>query len=497
MSAPRASSDRRGWAIVAGAFVASALVLTFWGSVRSIDGDEGFYLTAGRYVVEGRHLYADVFYPQMPYLPWLEAVVFRVFGVSLAAGRALSIVTGSLAAAVVTWLVWRVEQSHRAALLAAILYVAHGPSLHMLCLAKTYGLTDLLLLVAFAPFALGRIPRAPWAFVAGAAVAGAIGVRLPSAAVALVLAVLAARAGLRPFLAFVCGGLVGSLGWLIAGASDLDHFWFCNVTFHSLRREVSGMGPIAMQKAGVIAKWLFLPQNVILWVLVLVALWKGPRRWAAACCALALALALAAATPTYLQYMVHFFPFALLAAGPALVILSGRRALTAVVLALYIAGIYPAVRAVPAENELAGKRELWDRRTVSDVTEFIRAHTGADDVVLSWWEGYPVLSGRPGVVGVGFWESNVAKKLHPDAARHYHVMRQEEIDTLIGARVPRVIVTTTDNWRQHKAQIDAGYDLAHQTSTIEVYLRRETPPSAAAVSAAAFVLAFDADIAFI
>jgi hypothetical protein len=462
-----------GWAAIGTAAAGTALILALWASQRALDGDEGFYLAAGRHVVEGQRLYADVFYPQMPYLPWVEAIVFRFFGVSLAAGRMVSIAAASIAAALLAGLVWRLERSSGAALIAAVLYVAHGPSLHMLSLAKTYGLASLLLLAAVAPLALGGTRRPRWALMAGVAAGLAIGVRLPAAAVAFVLAFLAWRQGHRPFLAFACGGLVGSLGWLLAAATSPEHFWFCNVTFHSLRREITGLGPILIQKIAVIAKWLLLPQHLVAWALVGAALWKGPRRWPATCCLVALALTLAAATPTYLQYMVHFFPFVLLAAGPALARIALRPVLTALVVGVYLLGLYPAVQAVPAENPLAEKRQLWDRRTVFDVVRFIRAHTGENDAVLSWWEGYPVLSGRRGFIGVGFWESNVAKKLTPELARRYHVLRQEEVRALIDARAPRVIVTTSDNWRQHRTQIDAGYRLEYTAANIEVYLRRE------------------------
>lgn len=469
----RTKRDPRGWAVIVSAAAGTALILGFWASQRGLDGDEGFYLSAGRHVLEGRRLYADVFYPQMPYLPWMEAIVFRLFGVSLAAGRMLSIAAAALAAGLLAGLIWRLERSPAAALLAAVLGVTHGPSLHMLSLAKTYGLANLFLLAAFAPFASGGVRRVGWAFVAGFAAGVAVGVRLPAAAAGGALAFLAWRQGHRPFIAFASGGLVGSLGWLLAAAASPEHFWFCNVAFHSLRREISGFAPILLQKAVVVAKWLFLPQHLVAWMLMGAALWKGPRRWPAVGCLAALALTLGAATPTYLQYMVHFFPFVLLAAAPALARLTARPGLTALVVGVYLLGLYPAVQAVPADNPLAEKRQLWDRRTVFGVAEFIRTHTAEDDAVLSWWEGYPVLSGRPGFIGVGFWESNVAKKLDPQLARRYHVRPQEEIRALIEARAPRVIVTTSDNWRQHKTQIDAGYRLEHATAGIEVYLRRE------------------------
>jgi hypothetical protein len=52
-------------------------------------------------------------------------------------------------------------------------------------------------------------------------------------------------------------------------------------------------------------------------------------------------------------------------------------------------------------------------------------------------------------------------------------MRQEDVGALIRDRVPAAIVTTTDNWRNHRDAIDAGYLLAHQAASIEVYLRRD------------------------
>jgi hypothetical protein len=456
-----------------------AIALALWAPSRGLDGDEGFYMAAGSHVAAGRRLYADVFYPQMPYLPWMEAIMFRSFGVSLEVARGLSIACASLSAGLLGWLLWRVERSRAAAIVGVVLYAAHGVSLHMLPLAKTYGVGNLLLLIAFAPFAIGRADRWPWAFVAGCAAGCAVGVRLPTAAVAGVLAVLAARQGVAALMGFVAGGLVGSAGWLLAAAQHPDEFWFCNVTFHSLRREVIGIVPVLMQKARVLAKWFVLPQHLVLWALVAAALWIGrPRRWAATLCLVALGVAYAAATPTYLQYMAQLFPFALLAAGPALVAMTRTPRRVALLLAVYLLGLYPAVRAVSGEHELSHKRMLWERDTVAEVVSFVRAHTGDREPLLSWWEGYPVLSDRPGFIGVGFWEANVAKKLSPELAKRYHVMRQEEIAALIRARSPAAILRTSDAWRQHEDAIAAGYRLAHRVAGVEIYLRRDASDGA-------------------
>ena len=47
-------------------------------------------------------------------------------------------------------------------------------------------------------------------------------------------------------------------------------------------------------------------------------------------------------------------------------------------------------------------RQLWRQETVQEVVRQIQLHSSAGDRVLSWWEGYPPLSDRPGFIGVGF-----------------------------------------------------------------------------------------------
>jgi hypothetical protein len=49
--------------------------------MRFIDGDEGFYLMAARLVSEGKHLYSDFFFPQMPLVPKVVGCWFSLVGV--------------------------------------------------------------------------------------------------------------------------------------------------------------------------------------------------------------------------------------------------------------------------------------------------------------------------------------------------------------------------------------------------------------------------------
>ncbi len=451
-----------------------SLVLGFWTSRRGINADEGFYLAAGRYVAEGRRLYADVFFPQMPYLPWMQGTFFGKAAGSLALGRTLSVVAAVLTGGVLSLIAWR--QSHDAAVTAFVgaLYVFNAVLLNGLSIAKNFAWPNLCLMIAFAPFALNVAQRPAWAMLAGLAMAAAIGFRLAVAPVALVLGVLAWQLSLRSLIAFAAGGVLGSLPWLVVAARAPEDFWFCNVTFHTMRRELTGLGPILAQKASVVGKWILLPQHLVLWVLAGLGLWWEPRRmWPAAACTVLLMASCAAATPTYLEYMSQFVPFVLLLALPAIALLVRRRAVAVVVLGIYLLGLYPALKSAASDEAIADKRALWHLDTVREVAAYLDTHTPQDQRVLSWWEGYPVLSGRPGYVGVGFWESNVAKKLAPERAHRYHLLRQEDLRVLVEQRDPSAIVVPDGTWDALRPAISSGYTPAHRVGAVQIYLRVE------------------------
>jgi hypothetical protein len=75
------------------AAAAGAIVLAIFAGVsthRLIDGDEGFYLVAARLVGEGKRLYRDFFYLQLPALPHVFAAWFAVAGAGWVQARLLA-----------------------------------------------------------------------------------------------------------------------------------------------------------------------------------------------------------------------------------------------------------------------------------------------------------------------------------------------------------------------------------------------------------------------
>lgn len=472
MSETALAPRRRGGFLVASVIVAQAILLGFWASQRGVNADEGFYLAASRAVLEGRRLYADVFFPQMPYLPSAEALLFSLTGVSLGAGRALCVIAGALGAGLLAAFAWRDQRRADVVIAVAVLYAASGVLLTSLSIVKTYALANLALLAAF--FLLTLPGQISWghAFVAGMAAAVAIGVRLAIAPAALFFALLALRGGVVAFVAFAAGGILASLPWLASVWQSPDHFWFCNVSFHSLRREMVGVGAMIAQKLRVVAKWFLVPQHLVLWSLVGAGLIMAPRRtWAAAATTAVLAVAYALATPTYLEYTAQFLPFMLIVTIPAVAWLLDRRPYGIALIVIYVLAIYPFVRAGGDDDVIAAKRSLWKLETVEAVTRAIQNETKPDDPVLSWWEGYPVLSSRRTFDGVGFWESNVAKKISASDAARYHVLQRVDLERLVDARRARAVVIADGEWEFLRPVLQrSGYRAAHRIDAIEVYV---------------------------
>jgi hypothetical protein len=350
---PSAAAIR--WGTAAGLFTAvcvgAGLILWGMASVRGVNADEGFYLLAGWRVLLGQRPYADFFFPQMPYLPYLAAWTLDLAGPSLPAVRVTSVLCAALLAGVLA--VAAAQQTGRlaAGALVAILYAANALVLQYLTIAKPYAVANLFLAIAFL---LVVVPASGWVWVAvaGACAGIAVGARLPSIAVLGILSMWTMWRGWRPALAFALGAVAASLPWIWLATQDPAAFWFGNVGFHALRGELSSTDALLTQKAMVLAKWLFLPQNAVLWALAIAGAIIRPREgMLAMLCAGALAAGYLAATPTYLEYMVQMVPFLLLSAAPAVAALSGKRAVAVAVVALYVGGLVAARRTAPDASQ--------------------------------------------------------------------------------------------------------------------------------------------------
>jgi hypothetical protein len=100
----------------------AVLMLTLHGQRMVLTGDEGIMLDAGERIAAGQHPYVDFATYMSPGSYWLQAIVFRWFGLALWTARVIVILDFSLQCALVYWLVARL--SSRPAAVAALLAFA-------------------------------------------------------------------------------------------------------------------------------------------------------------------------------------------------------------------------------------------------------------------------------------------------------------------------------------------------------------------------------------
>lgn len=461
-------------AVRLGVAVAAVLLLGFgWLAARhGVNADEGFYVLAALRVAAGERVYAEFFYPQMPYLPWVAAPLLAWSGPSLLLPRLLSVVPGALLGGLLAAVAWRRTASLTAAIGVALLYGLHGLSLNYLTVTKTYGLANLAAVAGFL-LLVGGQPTTWRALAAGLCLGFGVGVRLPLAPLLVLGALWSGWHERRLLLSFAAGALVALTPCVILLLRDFDVFWFNNLGFHAVRKEISGLGPILAQKVDVLSKWTLLPQNFVLWGLALGGCWKAPRL---ALPPLIVGMSLAAvylyATPTYLEYLIQIVPFLLLAALPLWTVLRSRRVVLALVASVYAVGLLLSLRPVAQAPERQRKLQLWNLDRVEAVSHFLRSNSEPGDRILSWWEGYPWLANRDGYRGVGFWESNVGKKLPPADRGRYHVLGRDELRELIDSRDPRLIVVAEGVWPELRPTIEASYERRFRLGAVEVFGRR-------------------------
>jgi len=85
--------------------------------------DEGIYLDAAERILHGQKPYVDFFGYMSPGSFWMQALAFRLFGVTLAAGRVLVILYVALECSLIYWLVERFA-SRAAAIITALFFLA-------------------------------------------------------------------------------------------------------------------------------------------------------------------------------------------------------------------------------------------------------------------------------------------------------------------------------------------------------------------------------------
>lgn len=452
---------------------------------RLIDGDEGYLLMAARLVGEGRWPYRDFFFTQTPLLPLVFGGLFLVVGRGWVAARLLS---GALAVAL-GFLVYRetlaATRRQGAAVFAAALFALSGDTVGWLTIAKGFGLSALLIVLAV--HLVGRSIRMdsstrglrPDLVTAGAGLAAglATSTRLYAVVVIPILAayLLTARfARQRRTIAYAVGCGLGLMPAIVCFLLDRRAFLFDTILYHGVREygqrslfgSASAKLPEILKSMG-IDPWASYGERQWMGLAILAALglalrvrWRDDSRSAAGVVGLALLAASMLPNPFQPQYLCLPVPLFAVEAGRLCAALSAmpcrfrlyRRLVTIAALG-YVAyqgwvGCHDRHRylwsgvAVPG-IESVDRVDRWRVDTVEAVARAIDAR--GDSLAASWWPGYFVSTRTPIVVDLANdFGLRAAGVLSAAERRRLHVVTHAEVGDMIKQRQPRLFIE--GNW---------------------------------------------------
>ncbi len=454
------------------AVAAGACVLAVFAVVaanRLIDGDEGFYLVAARLVGEGKRLYRDFFFLQMPALPHVIAAWLALAGRGWIQARMLAAILAAAIGALVYRTVERSTGRRLAACAALVLYAASGLSLGWFTAVKTYGLAGLLLLGA----SLAGRSRARGSLVLCGLLLGlATCTRLYLGVAAICVAFHlwrefgASRALAKALLATAAGFALGLAPCVPYLLRDPDAFFFDTVRFHALRFPEGGQSFFGEfgQKGATVLSVLGLsnpegPCGIQFLALVVAAvtasLAPGSKRnslvryvW------IALGLTSLLPNPTFNQYFCLLVPFLAIGivedvAKMDLRPRGGTIAAAVLLLAVYAGlGIADATRFVRSGVRVPGievpeEAVRWRIASVEDVARAIDREGLPEG--SSWWPGYFAFTRTPIEIDMANdFAIRAAPKLSAEERARYHVPRPEDIARDLARGSPPLFVE--GNW---------------------------------------------------
>ena len=473
-------------------------LLVFFAFNRLTDGDEGFYLSAGQAAGEGKMVYRDFFYPQMPYLPYLFALFSGHGMATLFQTRVASVMAAILTTLLFYAALRRTVSDNGVIAILLTMYVFSGLVVSWHSVAKTFAWSDLFLMASF--YSLIKYlagPKLFLALLAGALVALAVNIRLvlvPVAAVFL-LSVIAGtgRRRIGAVLVGMIGGLIVSGPAIYLFVTEPKRFLFDNLGFHLMRDPGLTIPLSALQKLEVIGKMLVNPQILLLFILALAAFiaWRKSQinlRWwtlvaspagLAGVTALILTLIYLTPSPVHQHYFVQAVPFLLLASPGGVGILrgsnsrwlrfmSGRRlidwGLVVYILAFlpYLVIFVGAVRPSDKDLSLANMKQICAHINT----------TYTSGPILSEQPIVPVLANRPFWPGTEFLGFEYPLPLSRAEKEFYRLATSEELQVAIEGGGPECLVVVDHPDPPLAAAFDVAYEPDRAFGRMIVYRRK-------------------------
>jgi len=482
------------WIIIA----VQLALLVFFAFNRLVDADEGFYLSAAREVAQGRALYSDFFYPQMPYLPYIFSIFSGHGFATLFATRLASVLMGLLTTLLFYGIIRKLTTDKTVIIIALLLYVFSGLVISWHSVAKTFAWTDFFLLGAFYSLILFlQSDKIRYLAICGVSMALAVNTRLVLMPLIIIfflpIIVNAGKQWLKKSIAYFIPLLAATIPTLLFFFSDTKRFVFDNFGFHLMRNPGVEFPASFYQKFLQIGKLLTNPQTIILIVLAagtyiyVRRLRKTSERKPlfgslpaiAGVTALVITLTYLVPNPVLQQYFVQAVPFVLLATigGIEGFVLWARRPssraiprnLPGIVTAVYMLGIIPYfVIFVGAVRDFDGQNGISNMKHLCAMLD----DTSAAGMVLTEMPIVSVLANRPIVEGTEFLGFEYPLPLDTSEKRYYRLALNKDLKTMLENKDASYYVVINDPPEELSGSTTANYDLQGTFESYRVYRRK-------------------------
>lgn len=406
--------------------------------------DEGWYLNAARLVMAGHTPYVDFAYVQPPLLPYVYGLLGGHH--TLEAGRAVSLLFGTLTVLLVGLAAWR--DGALSGLVAASLLAFCPFALSQQSIVKTYALTNAL--TALALLLALRVPGRRG--LVGASLAFALAaLTRNSAAVVLVawwlwLAVDRERRRDLPLaVAASCAPLV--LAYLPLGLMDPAALRYNLVGHHAAQSAGGDLGQVLVAAIVVVRQMTAAAPAMA--ALIAAGLWlerstadRGPLDLAALLFGLLAAGHFVSAHP-YQEYQVLCLPAGAVLAGLCWGRITARSAERATLLALLTAvvGLVPLLAMGPTLWKLPGLAIPGGiHAPLRKVAAIVRANVPAGQPVLTFQSDVAVEAGRPLTPGLTLASFSFVSS--DDEARRLHLMSPGLLRSELESRRPAAVVVS-------------------------------------------------------
>ncbi|MBI5115993.1 hypothetical protein HZA56_05925 [Candidatus Poribacteria bacterium] len=462
-----------------GIFCAQFIFFLFLASQRIVDSDEGFYLYASKLITAGTVIYRDVFYPQMPLLPYVYGSWMNLFGIDWQMARVLSALLTALIGGMLFQHIRSSTERITPALSAILLYAFNISVLLFFLTAKTYALSVALLFSSLLMERQSNGKSPLWGvFASGLLLGLSVQARLffiiiaPVAVFDLWRRQKEKRSVLPGFfcLGFAAGSAPSAIFLLVAPGQ----FVFDNLTYHSIRNP---FGLIAQldQKLEVLGQLLagsetWRPTQFSLLAAGSAAgllLWRRLNHTTRLSIFFSLALGAVSLlpTPAFGQYFCVLVPFLIISfIGSAhsmaglFISQSRRKAFEAALLVLslaYAGWTITRIESLFVRSEMAPGLDIyttaldWKISTIEKVAHMVEENTRPDDLVVSVWPGYLLTADRrlyPRMENQFTFDSSM--RISPEEASRYRMMREDEIAGAV--RDPATGTVIIGNWSHER-----------------------------------------------